>query len=226
MHHFEPHVRHILDLNQERFVRCAAHFALATIVRVGGIERQEEAKKVYEEFLVEFDGETDYAGRGVEQDYRQWAKRELKVIADHGLGRQAPKTEGFDLDGDAISLSDYRGRVVLLSFWATWCGPCMRAIPHERELVEQFDSTEFAILGMNADDDIDDANAAVKKHEMTWRSLHLNDRRCVNNWTIAGYPTFYLLDREGVIVWSWMGLPPDSELENTIRNLISAGGKR
>ncbi|WP_162275915.1 TlpA family protein disulfide reductase [Roseimaritima ulvae] len=125
-----------LDVNQDRFVLCSAHFALATIVRSGGIERQS-------------------------------ALRELRVIAEHGLGKTAPKTEGVDLDGNAISLSDYRGRVVLLSFWATWYGPCLRAIPHERELVERFDSKNFAILGMNADDDADEANAAVKKHEVS-----------------------------------------------------------
>lgn len=225
MQQFEPHMRHILDVNQDRFVLCSAHFALATIVRSGGIDRQVEAKNVYEEFLAEFDGEVKYHAQSVEQHFRQSATRELRVIAEHGLGKKAPKTEGFDLDGKAISLSDYRGRVVLLSFWATWCGPCLHAIPHERELVERFDSSDFAILGMNADDDIDGAKGAVKKHEMTWRSLHLNDRRCVNNWTVAGYPTFYLLDREGIIVQSWLGLPPESELETTIGNAISANDR-
>lgn len=224
MQQFEPHVRHILDVNQDRFVLCSAHFALATIVRSGGIERQEEAKNVYEEFLAEFDGEVEYHAQSVEQLLRQKATRELRVIAEHGLGKKAPKTEGVDLDGNAISLSDYRGRVVLLSFWATWCGPCLRAIPHERELVERFDSKDFAILGMNADDDADEANAAVKKYEVTWRSLHLNDRRSVNTWEVSGYPTFYLVDREGIIVQSWLGLPPDSELETTIVNAISEGG--
>lgn len=149
------------------------------------------------------------------------AKRELNVIADHGLGGQAPTTVGFDLNGDAIALSDYRGRIVLLSLWATWCGPCLSAIPHERELVERFDPSDFAVLGMNADDDLDAARAAVKKHEMTWRSLHLNDRRFVNQWTVGGYPTFHLIDREGVIVRMWLGLPPASELESVIRSIIS-----
>lgn len=226
MRQFEPHVRHILEVNQKRIVKCAAHFALATIIRAGGIERQEEAKKVYEEFLANFDGRTESPELPVEQQFRQWAERELKVIAGHGLGRQAPKTEGFDLNGDAISLSDYRGRVVLLSFWATWCGPCLRAIPHERELVERFDSKDFAILGMNADDDLGAAKAAAKDKGMTWRSLHLNDRRFDNKWTIGGYPTFYLVDREGVIVRSWFGEPSNSEFETAIASLISPNGQR
>ncbi|QEG40085.1 Thiol-disulfide oxidoreductase ResA [Roseimaritima ulvae] len=223
---FEPHVRHILDVNQDRFVLCSAHFALAAIVRSGGIERQEEAKNVYEEFLAEFSGEVQYPGQSVEQHNRQSAKRVLDVIKLHGLGKKAAETKGIDLEGNAVSLSDYRGRVVLLSFWATWCGPCLGAIPHERDLVERFDSADFAILGMNADDETDEAVAAVEKYEVTWRSLHLNDRRTVNPWKVSGYPTFILVDREGIIVQSWMGLPPGTELETTIRNVISEAGGR
>ncbi|WP_148080354.1 TlpA family protein disulfide reductase [Roseimaritima ulvae] len=53
--------------------------------------------------------------------------------------------------------------------------------------------------------------------------MHLNDPRSVNTWTVSGYPTFYLVDREGIIVHSWLGLPPASELENAIGNAISEG---
>ncbi len=221
MHPFEPHVRHILDVNPSRFVRCAAHFALATIVRAGGIERQEEAREIYEEFLAMFDGETPYRGLPVEQNFRDRAALVLTVMATHGLGVQAPESAGFDLDGNAISLSDYRGRIVLLSFWATWCGPCLQAIPHERELIERFASTDFVILGMNADDNIENARAAVKDHEIPWRSMHLKDGRCINKWTISGYPTFILVDHEGVIVRLWNGLPADAELDAAVRSLVS-----
>lgn len=220
MHHFEPHMRHILEVNQDRFVRCSAHYALATIVRSGGIKRQGDAMRVYEEFLANFDGNTPYLGQPVEQDYRQGAERALKIMRSHGLGMIAPETRGFDLDGADISLSEYRGRVVLVSFWATWCGPCLQAIPHEREMLSRFDSSNFAIVGMNADDDIQDAIDAVKQHRITWRSLHVTDHRFVNNWTVPGYPTFVLLDKEGRIMGLWTGLPSDSKLYGAISDLI------
>ncbi len=147
-----------------------------------------------------FDGKMSYPGQPVERKYRQDAEWALRVMGAHGLGMSAPETKGFGLDGEEISLNEYRGRVVLVSFLATWCAPCLQAIPHERELLHRFDSSEFAIVGMNADDNIEDAIDAVAKHGITWRSLHVTDRRFVNNWTVAGYPTFCLLDREGRIV--------------------------
>jgi thiol-disulfide isomerase/thioredoxin len=217
---FEPHVRHVLEVNESRFVRSSALFALATIVRSNGIERQDEAKQLYKEFLDTFDGETSYPGQAVEQRLRQKSELALRIIETHGLGMQAPETRGIDLKGKEISLNDYRGRVVLVSFWATWCAPCIQAIPHERELLERFGNTDFAILGMNADDDIEKAIAAVEKHGITWRSLRVKESGFVNNWTIRGYPTFCLLDRDGVIVGFWTGLPPDVELIATIRGLI------
>jgi hypothetical protein len=107
---FELHVRHILEVNQDRFVRCSAHFALASIVRSGGIERQAEARKLYEDFLARFDGETSYPGLSIEQENRQTAQRVLETIRLHGLGAPALATVGIDLEGQPLSLADYRGR--------------------------------------------------------------------------------------------------------------------
>ncbi len=219
---FEPHVRHILEVNQDRFVQCAAQYALATIVRSGGIQRQAEAKELYEEFLAKFDGKTPYRGQTPEQNWRRGAERALDILGTQGLGMVAPETEGVDLDGNMLSLKDYRGQVVLVSFWAAWCAPCLEAIPHERELLKLFGTTEFAIVGMNADDSLKNAREAAKKHGITWRSIHTTDRRFVNNWTVSGYPTFCLLDKAGRIVGLWNGLPPDEELIPTIRRLIDA----
>ena len=62
-----------------------------------------------------------------------------------GVGRPVPDVEGTDLDGKKVKLSSYRGKVVLLDFWATWCGPCMAMIPHDRELVEKLKDKPFAL---------------------------------------------------------------------------------
>ncbi len=52
------------------------------------------------------------------------------------VGKPAPEIEGADMDGKPFKLSDYKGKVVVLVFWGTWCGPCMAQVPHERELVQ------------------------------------------------------------------------------------------
>ncbi|MCA9108567.1 MAG: redoxin domain-containing protein [Planctomycetaceae bacterium] len=221
---YEPHVRRILEVNEDRFVRCSAKFALASIVRAGGEERQPEARKLYEEFLAEFDGETEYNAQGIEQLKRQLAERVLETIRIHGLGTPATETVGIDLDGQPMSLADYSGKVILLSFWATWCFPCMQAIPHEKELVDRFDSADFAIVGVNADKETTAALEAVTKYGITWRSFQFrkpDGTLIADDWHIVGYPAFYLIDAKGIISANWAGLPPQSELESRIKMLIA-----
>ena len=220
---FEPQVRHILEVNQDRFVQCSAHFALASIVRSGGIERQAEARQLYEDFLERFDGETDYRAQSIEQANRQTARRVLEALRLHGLGAPALATTGIDLEGRPIALPDFRGKVVLISFWATWCAPCMRAIPHENELVKHFGSDAFAIVGVNGDKNPADALEAVAEHGISWRSFQ-NERAgkasIAEDWHVAGWPTYYLLDADGVIARSWGGWPPHGELQAAIGELI------
>lgn len=225
---FEPHVRHILEVNENRFVRLSAHFALASIIRSQGATRQDEARQLYEEFLASFDGNTPHRAQGIEQANRQETEQIIKIMDRHGLGMPAPETHGFDLDGNAISLKDYRGRVVLVSFWATWCRPCLEAIPHEVALLEAFGESDFAIFGVNVDKDIEKAKAAVQEHGMAWKSLRARQEGTSHamDWTVAGYPTFYLLDKQGVIANSWNGLPPESELRDLIRELIDFNGSK
>lgn len=220
---FEPHVRRILEVNQDRYVQCSAHFALASIVRSGGIERQAEAKQIYESFLEKFDGQTQYHAQSVEELHCQSAKQVLEAIQQHGLGMPTLETVGLDLEGRPMSLADYQGRVVLISFWATWCAPCMKAIPDELELLERFGSERFAIVGVNADENTTVALEAVEKHGINWRSFQ-NKREdgtsIESDWHIAGYPSYYLLDADGLIARNWQGFPPRNELETAIGKLI------
>jgi hypothetical protein len=104
-----------------RRVRCAALFALASVVQSSGEDRQVEAGELYEKFLDEFDGQYKYFNQVIEQHYHQWAKIQLDEIRSRGIGKPAPEIVGVDLDGRPMKLSDYRGKVVLLSFWGTWC---------------------------------------------------------------------------------------------------------
>jgi hypothetical protein len=100
----------------------------------------------------------------------------------------------------------------------------MNAIPHEKELVEQFGSAQFAIVGVNADKKLALAREAVAEHGISWRSFRVNrdDGSSISDdWHIAGYPTFYLIDAEGVVMGTWLGMPPQTELEAKIGELIA-----
>ncbi len=80
---FEPQLRRILAVNKDRFVRCGAKMALASLVLAAGKRRQPEAEKILEEFLAEFDGKQEYRAQAIENMYRQRAERQLAAIRAH-----------------------------------------------------------------------------------------------------------------------------------------------
>src|SRR5262245_14174870 len=84
---------------------------------------------------------------------------------------EAPDTVGHDSDGQPIRLSDYRGKVVLLDFWASWCPPCRAMFPQERELVEKMRGRRFVLLGVNCDADVEKQKEVEESEGLNWRSL-------------------------------------------------------
>jgi RNA polymerase sigma factor (sigma-70 family) len=133
---FEKHLLAILDKNNDRGVRIMGLFAQASLAESAGAARQEEAMKLYQQFVATFkDPPTDRYVHLLTGVLLPKAKVFGERIELLGLGKTAPELVGEDLDGNAMKLSDFRGKVTMVSFWATWCGPCMRMVPHERALV-------------------------------------------------------------------------------------------
>jgi len=222
---FERHLRAILKVNRDRAVRCTAQFALASVVQNAPEDRQAEAETLFEQYCAEFDGKHSYPFQGIEKTLNGEAQDQLKELRFRAVGRAAPELTGVDLDGRPMSLIEYRGRVVLLNFWATWCFPCMKLIPHERELAARFQGQPFEIVGVNCDSDVGKARDAVARTGMTWRSFRdqtENGRAITSHWKVVGYPTVYLLDHHGTIRKRWIGGPPPEELAHMTGVLVDA----
>ena len=92
--------------------------ACASVVQNKGEARQDEAGKLYQQFVRDFDGGDK--SDGVEEQLRSEAQRAVEEIRIRGIGRPAPEIQGEDLDGKPMRLGDYKGKVVLLDFWAFW----------------------------------------------------------------------------------------------------------
>ena len=120
-----------------------------------------------------------------------------------GVGKPAPALAGTATDGDPLSLTDYRGQVVLVSFWCTNCGSCMVIVPEEKRLAAKYAGRPFAILGVNGDDTPALALKTAAKTGLAWRSLWRNKARMFSHpeetWNIGGWPTLYVVDHTGTI---------------------------
>ncbi len=120
-----------------------------------------------------------------------------------------PDVAGQRLDGVEERLSDYRGRIVLLDFWATWCGPCVAALPKLRELVARLPADRFALISISVDDELETVTRFIEDEPMPWTNWHLGEESDLERLLrIRGYPTYVLADEDGRILARTNGLVP------------------
>lgn len=133
--------------------------------------------------------------------FAEIARGDLYELRSLAIGRPMPEFEGEDVRGGEIRLADYRGKVVAVVFWATWCGPCMAAVPQERELIKRMRGKPFALIGVDGDDDRALAAEVMAKESMTWPSIWNGGASggIVEKFGVRSWPTLYLLDARGVI---------------------------
>ena len=129
---------------------------------------------------------------------------EARLDEMHNLiaGKPAPEIDGVDFDGQPLKLSAYRGKIVVLVFWGTWCGPCMREVPHERALSERLKDKPFAVLGVNCDGDKQAALGAIKSEQISWPNWHdgvPGEGPIAKRYHIRQYPSVFVIDGKGII---------------------------
>jgi thiol-disulfide isomerase/thioredoxin len=126
-------------------------------------------------------------------------------------------------DGKPAKISDYRGKVVVLDIWATWCGPCKAMIPHEREMVKKLKDKPFALISVSADDKQETLTKFLEKTEMPWTHWHAGAKgELLKKYQVKFFPTIYVLDAKGVIRFKNIR---DKDLEAAVEELLKEMGK-
>jgi peroxiredoxin len=139
-------------------------------------------------------------------------------------GKSAPEFALKDANGQTVHLADYKGKVVLLDFWATWCGPCKIEIPWFMEFEQQFKDRGFAVVGVSMDED---GWTAVKPYlvrmKVNYRILLGNDQVGTQYGGVDSLPTTFLIDRQGKIASVHIGVSTGKEeFKDAIVHLLDA----
>lgn len=137
-------------------------------------------------------------------------------------GKPAPDADFYDAQGNVSSISSYKGKVVYIDTWATWCGPCKREIPHLHELEESMKAENVVFLSVSTDKDINAWKNFLQTQHMTGNQLHQSDdpeTSMSKMYNVDSIPRFILVDEEGKIVSANAPRPSSGE---QIREMIRA----
>jgi thiol-disulfide isomerase/thioredoxin len=135
-------------------------------------------------------------------------------MAERGLlakGTEAPAWTLKDGEGKDVKLSDYKGKVVVLDFWGSWCPPCRAAMPGIQKLHEKFKDKGVAVVGLNYERNAAANPAKFMKDNGYTYNLVLKADTIADKYKVNGWPTFYILDRQGKVLWSAVGHDPSHE---------------
>ena len=115
------------------------------------------------------------------------------------IGKPAPAFKVMDLNGEELTLEKYHGQVVLLDFWATWCGPCIGELPYVKATYDKYKDKRFQIIGISWDSSKPTLEAFIKEQNLGWVHHFDPTGKIANQYGVTGIPSTFLLDGEGII---------------------------
>jgi thiol-disulfide isomerase/thioredoxin len=132
--------------------------------------------------------------------------------------KMAPPVVVTTLDGSKFNLDAMGGRVVLIDFWATWCGPCNAELPHMQKIAKEFAGQPLVIISVSWDADEAKWKDFIGKHEMTWVQYRDADHKLSEQFGINSIPHYFTIDSDGVLTAEMMG--SGSDVEGKLKKLI------
>ncbi len=137
------------------------------------------------------------------------------------VGEVAPDFTLTDLDGNQVSLSDFRGKTVLINFWATWCPPCRKEMPDIESLYQQYKDLDFVVLGVDIAESADNVRRFVKQGGYSWTFVIDAGYQAAVAYQVRAIPSSFFLDEEGVVRAAHVGYMTKRAMEGYLAQTVS-----
>ena len=165
------------------------------------------------------------------QPQGSFANHAEKLVSNPRRAREnyAPDFSFTSSEGEHISLDDLQGKVVLLDFWGTWCGPCVESVPDLRQLHKKYaNDPSFVLIGISSDRDDDVWREFTEKNKMAWPQYRDKDGKILRAFRVGSFPTYVILDHEGIIRHRSVGMTWSraASLDSEIKKYIKLIAKR
>ena len=146
----------------------------------------------------------------------------ISVAAAEEIQGKAPDFTLKSRSGDNVKLSELRGKVILINFWASWCGPCRQEMPVLDQLYQRYRSLDFTILGVNVEENSDAAKSLLKDISVSFPILFDSANNVSKLYKVKGMPSTILVDRDGNMRYMYMGYQHgyEQEYQKQVRALI------
>jgi peroxiredoxin len=146
----------------------------------------------------------------------------LPALAADPTGSPAPTFTLSARGGSNISLAQYKGQVVMLNFWASWCGPCRQEMPLLESIYKKYSRLGFTLIGVNVEPDSNAANEWLKQTPVSFPILYDKESKVSRMYDVAGMPSTVIIDRTGKVRMLHRGYKPGDENEylDSVRTLV------
>lgn len=148
------------------------------------------------------------------------------IYLDAGINKvskvqQAPDFQLNNINGEPLSLSDFKGQVILLNFWASWCGPCISEMPSIETLYKETKDSDIKIIAVNIGESVETAGNFIKDKGYTFETLFDPDNKIATLYGVRSIPTTYIIDKNGNIVAGKLGAYEwdNDKLKNILQEL-------
>jgi peroxiredoxin len=183
----------------EKFIEENTSNAVGALFAMSMVQSKpmEEAKELLGKF------ETNLPGHVYVAEMKEMLSTREKMEAGAEATKEGNVAPDFTLtstDGKEVALSSYKGKYVLVDFWASWCGPCRKENPNVVKAYNAYNAKGFEVLSVSVDDNEAKWLEAIKEDGLTWTQVRDTDKSVGTQYNVKQIPTTILLDKEGVII--------------------------